>query len=637
MRPQPDNYAVLRRSLWLLGAACLFGCSTSSGGGGYGAGAYLNPQYDAAPRFGDAAGGGLDSSAGAGSDATAAGVDSTSADTAGAADTNTCTPNCAGLACGDDGCGGSCGTCPSGEACIVGGACQKLAPADLCKDVQCDPNAYCIEEDGKATCVCKLRWEGTGKSCKDVDECKVDNGGCDENAFCTNQVGAAPVCSCQDGFTGNGVKCLDVDECAMKADACAEHATCGNTIGGYQCECDAGFSGNGKVTCVDVDECASGIAVCPAEANCQNAPGSYVCICPTGYQKQGNSCVDVDECATGESSCDINATCLNTIGSHECSCQSGWSGNGKTCTKDDICKNAGCDPDAACSEATGGKCVCKPGTDGSGKMCFPAVVNVTMLGALISPKTSSGSCWDPGCTVTESSMAAVKNAAAELAKAFGDPTISAVALAAQRLELEKALVAITDKYSKPDVKGSATLVPGGATIALPNGGTAEDTLTPTWSGVAWKKVSLVSTVALNVELKDSDLMTPDTIGSVSIGQLTLIKVLALGGDVLVPTEKQGVGNVLGVVLRVQLAQKCGDQTCQSPETTSSCPADCASTSGGGGGGHFCDANCGSGNGLAAPNTCFCDADCKQYGDCCDALGSGPAGASCSGSSCGLCQ
>jgi hypothetical protein len=30
---------------------------------------------------------------------------------------NTCTPNCAGKQCGDDGCGGSCGTCASGQSC----------------------------------------------------------------------------------------------------------------------------------------------------------------------------------------------------------------------------------------------------------------------------------------------------------------------------------------------------------------------------------------------------------------------------------------------------------------------------------------------------------------------------------------
>ena len=35
----------------------------------------------------------------------------------------TCTPTCSGKACGSDGCGGSCGTCPSGDTCNASGQC----------------------------------------------------------------------------------------------------------------------------------------------------------------------------------------------------------------------------------------------------------------------------------------------------------------------------------------------------------------------------------------------------------------------------------------------------------------------------------------------------------------------------------
>jgi len=38
-----------------------------------------------------------------------------------------CTPNCIGKACGDDGCGGSCGPCPNGEACSAGQCTASLA------------------------------------------------------------------------------------------------------------------------------------------------------------------------------------------------------------------------------------------------------------------------------------------------------------------------------------------------------------------------------------------------------------------------------------------------------------------------------------------------------------------------------
>ena len=46
-----------------------------------------------------------------------------------------CTPNCAGKACGDDGCGGSCGTCSVGKTC-QGGTC-------LCPPGQEDSGGVC--------------------------------------------------------------------------------------------------------------------------------------------------------------------------------------------------------------------------------------------------------------------------------------------------------------------------------------------------------------------------------------------------------------------------------------------------------------------------------------------------------------
>lgn len=40
----------------------------------------------------------------------------------------TCTPSCGGRSCGDDGCGGTCGTCSTGYTCSSGGACLPDAP-----------------------------------------------------------------------------------------------------------------------------------------------------------------------------------------------------------------------------------------------------------------------------------------------------------------------------------------------------------------------------------------------------------------------------------------------------------------------------------------------------------------------------
>jgi hypothetical protein len=51
----------------------------------------------------------------------------------------TCTPSCAGKACGSDGCAGSCGTCPTGQACAATNQCvPTCAPA--CTTKACGPD-----------------------------------------------------------------------------------------------------------------------------------------------------------------------------------------------------------------------------------------------------------------------------------------------------------------------------------------------------------------------------------------------------------------------------------------------------------------------------------------------------------------
>ena len=46
--------------------------------------------------------------------------------------------------------------------------------------------------------------EGDGQTCTDVDECADNNGGCDLNATCTNNVGAPATCNCDPGYDGDG-------------------------------------------------------------------------------------------------------------------------------------------------------------------------------------------------------------------------------------------------------------------------------------------------------------------------------------------------------------------------------------------------------------------------------------------------
>lgn len=71
---------------------------------------------------------------------------------------------------------------------------------------------------------------------------------------------------------------------------------------------------------------------------------------------------------------------------------------------------------------------------------------------------------------------------------------------------------------------------------------------------------------------------------------------------------------------------CGDGFCDSPETSTSCPADCKTTA------HPCNTACGS---KPAGYSCFCDTNCKGNGDCCTATGG--LAKLCSGSTCASCN
>ncbi|GEM_PF-6865706 len=51
---------------------------------------------------------------------------------------NTCLPSCDGLACGPDGCGGSCGLCPTSKPQCILGQCKACQP--FCSGMECGPN-----------------------------------------------------------------------------------------------------------------------------------------------------------------------------------------------------------------------------------------------------------------------------------------------------------------------------------------------------------------------------------------------------------------------------------------------------------------------------------------------------------------
>jgi len=152
-----------------------------------------------------------------------------------------CTPACSGKQCGNDGCGGACGTCAAGQVCNpinsncctpnctgkicgsdgCGGSCGKCPAANKCSPAfTCEPcNPYCL-----------------GKECGD-DGCDGACGTCDAGKVCTAaQKCCAPACA--------GKQCGD-DGCGGTCGTCSQGYACVNS----QCVCD--------LCCVDNLECGT--------------------------------------------------------------------------------------------------------------------------------------------------------------------------------------------------------------------------------------------------------------------------------------------------------------------------------------------------------------------------------------------
>lgn len=167
-----------------------------------------------------------------------------------------CTPDCVGKQCGDDGCGGVCGTCADGDECSDG----------LCS---------CVPDCAGKTCGSD-GCDGTCGTCGDNETC--DDGACvcvpDCNGKQCGDDGCGGSCgSCPSGVCSPSGQCNCVPSCAGRVcgdDGCG--GSCGTcTVGvcGLDGQCDCTPSCSGKEC--GSDGCGGTCGACGPHQQCSAA------------------------------------------------------------------------------------------------------------------------------------------------------------------------------------------------------------------------------------------------------------------------------------------------------------------------------------------------------------------------------
>ncbi len=304
-----------------------------------------------------------------------------------------CQPRCNSLwACGDDGCGGTCGAgCAENERCVAH-VCECVpacAPDQQCGDDGCGGTCGpgCAEDDAciAGVCVCEPRC-GASWECGDSGCGYPCGGGCAEGFQCA---GHSCVCvrACEPDW-----QCGD-DGCGGQCGAgCPPNHICQDR----QCVCptvcepdwqcgDDGCGGLCGAGCAAGDVCVDHRCVCPT-------------VCEPDWQCGDDGCGG--QCGSG---CPLGTACQD----HRCvcvpACQPGWQCGSNGC--DGEC-GPPCAPGSACVDH---RCVCRPqcapdwqcgsdGCDGTCGRCGPGQVCVEHVCLQCIPNCPPGwVCGDDGC------------------------------------------------------------------------------------------------------------------------------------------------------------------------------------------------------------------------------------------------
>jgi hypothetical protein len=210
-----------------------------------------------------------------------------------------CTPLCNGKQCGPDGCGGTCGTCPSGQGCsfpsqtcAACGVCQNGQNCgqaeDLCFNLifcgTCSAGQVCDNAAKPAQCCTQQPTSVTcaGKNCGGVwDNCgiQVSCGTCSAGTTCSNPGGGVCVGDAGAGDAGCTPRttCPPGVTCGSVPDGCGGTVACGACNAGQVCNAGGCCTPVAAATACGTRACGAVSDGCGGEIQCGSCPAGMAC------------------------------------------------------------------------------------------------------------------------------------------------------------------------------------------------------------------------------------------------------------------------------------------------------------------------------------------------------------------------
>jgi hypothetical protein len=320
-----------------------------------------------------------------------------------------CTADCTGKQCGDDGCGGDCGACTTGDLCSPT-ACDITSSQCVVEPIDCDDDNACTNDEcSDGTC------SNPQIECDDFnpctnDTCFEDTGVCvaqdvEDGTVCDDEDDATIVDTCISGECKCMVQCVDKacgdDGCGGSCGACTGQDTCNET---GQCVCQPSCAEENA--CGD-DGCDGDCGACQSGESWNCEMGQ--CVCQPSCAEE-NPCGD-DGCGGDCGACTGQDTCNET---GQCVCQ-------PSCAEENACGDDGCDGpcgdlDGGCEEGSAcdpstGQCACVPdcdgkicGDNGCGGTCGACAPGVDCVAnqcvANCTPDCTDKECGSDGCNGT---------------------------------------------------------------------------------------------------------------------------------------------------------------------------------------------------------------------------------------------